>query len=125
VIESGRGPDGDWTANSLVYVGADEGTTIDGAAEFLDRTCGGLAITVSSIDGTLAPGAARRFELRPGGDSTFRISGLGPDARDLLIASEQLDPSKPCAAEAALTAATSDADAARSLLRNDAATSAP
>jgi hypothetical protein len=125
VIESGRGPDGDWAANSLVYVGADEGTTIDGAAEFLDRTCGGLAITVSSTDGTLAPGAARRFELRPGGDSNFRISGLGPDARDLLIASEQLDPSKPCIAEVALTAAASDADAARSLLRNDAGTSAP
>ena len=125
VIESGRGPDGEWTANSLIYVGADDGTTIDGAAEFLDRTCGGLAIAVGSIDGMLAPGATARFDLRPGGDGTFRISGLGPDASDLLIASEQLDPSKPCAAEVAFSAEASDADAARSLLRDDAGTGTP
>jgi hypothetical protein len=120
ILETGRDPDGSWTSNAMIYIGADEGTTIDGEVEFLDRSCGGLAITVGSIDGTLGGDARTRFELRPSGDRTLRIADLGADARDLLIQAEQLDPSRPCATEIALTAAASDADTARSLLKDDA-----
>jgi len=87
--------------------------------------CGSATTPVTTIrrlagDGSLAGDARTRFELRPTGDQTLRVGGLGADARDLLIQAEQLDPSRPCATEIALAAATSDADTARSLLKDDA-----
>jgi hypothetical protein len=125
IIDVGRGADGDWTSNALIYVGADDETSIAGSAEFLDRICGGVAVTVASIDGTLASGATRRFELTPDGARTFTVEGLGTDARDLLIQSEPLDPSRPCSARITLDAAAGDTATARDLLKEDAGSGNP
>lgn len=116
IIEAGRDAGGDWAANSLIYVGADASTAIDGAAEFFDRTCAGVRLRLSSIDGTLPAAATVQFDLTPAGSPSFRIADLGDGARDLLIAAEQIDPARPCEARIVLAAAASDKEDATSLL---------
>jgi hypothetical protein len=120
IIEAGRNEQGQWVANSLIYIGADASTAINGTAEFLDRTCAGVRLRLSSIDGKLADGAIVQSELAPAGPTSFRIAELGAGARDLLIAPEQLDPARPCESRITMTAETGDKAGAKSLLVNDA-----
>ncbi len=119
ILETGRAAGGQWMANSMIFVGAGATTAIDGTAEFFDRTCVGVALRVSSIDGTLPAGAAPRIDLVPAGPTAFRIADLGDGARDLLIVSEQLDPARPCDARIALAEEAGDRAGAKALLLQD------
>jgi hypothetical protein len=120
IIEAGRDADGQWVANALIFIGAGRATTIDGSAEFLDRTCAGIVLRVSSIGGTLAAGGDRQVDLAPGGATSFQVGGLDDGARDLLFAPEQLDPARPCIARITLADEAGDRAGAKSLLLDDA-----
>ncbi len=119
IIDTGRDSDGRWVANDLIYVDAGTSTEIDGTAEFLDRSCAGVVVTLSSIDGTLSAGTTTRFELAPDGPTTFQIDGLDEKADDLLIAPEQLDSARPCVARITFAASASAKSSAKSLLVDD------
>lgn len=119
VIVAGRDSHGEWVANSLIYVGADESTTIAGTVEFLDRTCAGIDLGLTSIDGVLPASVARSFNLTPDGPTTFSVANLGDAAFDLLLAPMQHDSSRPCAARVELTDNADDRGKAKSLLIED------
>jgi hypothetical protein len=119
VIIAGRDSHGIWVANSLIYVGADAATTIRGSAEFLDRTCAGIDLGLSSIDGILPASAPTTYHLAPDEATTFTITNPGDGAGDLLFAPSQRDSSRPCPARIDLDGVETDRGAARSLLIQD------
>jgi hypothetical protein len=119
VISAGRDADGRWVANSLLYVGVGTSTMIGGTADFLDRTCAGLVLRLSSLGGALPAGAATSVRLEPSGPGSFQITDLTDGVRDLLMTPEQLDSSRPCTARITFEDAAGDRAAAKSLLIDD------
>jgi hypothetical protein len=119
VIVAGRDGQGQWVANSLIYVGAGASTSITGSVDFLDRTCAGIDLRLTSIDGTLSAPPGSTISLVPGGETSFNVANLGGAAADLLFEPTQHDPQRPCAARIALTDVANDRNEAKSLLLID------
>lgn len=125
VIDAGRDVDGRWVANAMIFIDADASTTIDGTAEFFDRTCAGVVLRLSSIDGTLPAGTVTEFRVSPAGPTTLQITGLDDGARDLLIQPEQANADLPCEARITLSNSAGDRADAKSLLIEDEGSGGP